>query len=117
MLEAIGKYQVLSRLGEGASSEVFLCHDPFNNRHVAVKAVFAERLKDPNSVKLARKLFITEASLAGKLQHPHIVQIYDAVDGEEMSYIVMEHVDGGTLERFCSRDTLLPIDKVVEIIF
>ena len=117
MLESIGKYQVKKLLGEGATSEVYLCHDPFNGREVAVKVVYADRLKDVNSVKLARKLFVTEASLAGKLQHPHIVQIYDAVDGEAMSHIVMEYVNGGTLERYCAADSLLPIDKVVEIIF
>ena len=117
MIDHIGKYAVRSLLGEGATSEVYLCHDPFNDRDVAIKAVFANRLKDADGVNLTRKLFITEASLAGKLQHPHIVQIYDAVVGDDMSYIVMEYVNGGTLERFCDPQKLLPIDKVVEIIF
>jgi serine/threonine protein kinase len=117
MIDHIGKYAVRSLLGEGATSEVYLCHDTFNDRDVAVKAVFANRLKDADGVNLTRKLFITEASLAGKLQHPHIVQIYDAVVGDAMSYIVMEYVNGGTLERFCNAQKLLPIDKVVEIVF
>jgi serine/threonine protein kinase len=117
MIDHIGKYAVRSLLGEGATSEVYLCHDTFNDRDVAIKAVFANRLKDADGVNLTRKLFITEASLAGKLQHPHIVQIYDAVVGDDMSYIVMEYVNGGTLERFCDAQKLLPIDKVVEIIF
>lgn len=117
MLEHIGKYAVKSLLGEGATSEVYLCHDSFNDREVAIKAVYANRLKDPDGINLTRKLFITEASLVGKLQHPHIVQIFDAVVGEDMSYIVMEYVNGGTLERFTAPDRLLPIDKVVEIIF
>ena len=117
MIDHIGKYAVRSLLGEGATSEVYLCHDTFNDRDVAVKAVFANRLKDADGVNLTRKLFITEASLAGKLQHPHIVQIYDAVVGDDMSYIVMEYVNGGTLERFCNAQKLLPIDKVVEIVF
>ncbi len=116
-LKTIGKYEVKKKLGEGATSEVSLCHDPFNSRDVAVKVVFADRLADPAGRKLAHKLFITEASLAGKLQHPHIAQIYDAVVGEEMSYIVMEYVPGGTLERHCDPKALLPIDKAVEIIF
>ena len=117
MLETIGKYAVKSLLGEGATSEVYLCHDSFNDRDVAIKAVYADRLKDPDGVNLTRKLFITEASLVGKLQHPHIVQIFDAVVGEDMSYIVMEYVNGGTLERFAAPDRLMSIDKVVEIIF
>ncbi len=116
-MERIGKYAVKKKLGEGATSEVYLCDDPFNSREVAVKVVFAERFQDAAGGKLARKLFITEASLAGKLNHPHIVQIYDAVVAEDMSYIVMEYVAGGTLEPYGKPDQMLPIDKVVEIIF
>ncbi len=117
-MEQIGKYEVRKKLGEGATSEVFLCHDPFGNRDVAVKVVYEDRLKDfGDSAKMHRRLFVTEASLAGKLQHPHIVQIFDAVAAPKMSYIVMEHVPGGTLEPYCSRDKLLPIERVVEIVF
>jgi serine/threonine protein kinase len=117
-MEHIGKYEVRKKLGEGASSEVYLCLDPFANRDVAVKVVFEDRLKDGDEPgKLSKKLFVTEASLAGKLQHPHIVQIYDAVVDTGMSYIVMEYVPGGTLEPFCDKDNLQPINKIVEIIF
>jgi eukaryotic-like serine/threonine-protein kinase len=72
---------------------------------------------DPERGKLYKKLFVTEASLAGKLQHPHICQIYDAVADESLHYIVMEYVDGGTLEKFCAPEHLLPIDKLVEMVF
>src|SRR6185436_9384110 len=60
---------------------------------------------------------LTEASLVGRLAHPHICQIYDAVADEKLSYIVMEHVGGGTLERFARPDGLLPIDLIVEMVF
>src|SRR4051812_4683904 len=117
LLAQIGKYPVLSKLGEGATSEVYLCHDPFGNRDVAVKVAFPETFEDPSRRKLYRKLFLTEASLAGKLQHPHICQIYDAVAEEKLHYIVMEFVDGGTLEKFCRPEMLLPVDRIVEIVF
>ena len=117
-MEKIGKYQVARKLGEGATSEVYLCHDPFANREVAIKVVFPDALSnDDENRNLFRKLFITEASLAGKLTHPHIVQIYDAVVDEGISYVVMEFVDGGTLEPHCNPDALLPLNKIVEIIF
>jgi serine/threonine protein kinase len=116
-MDRIGKYQVIRKLGDGATSEVYLCHDEFANRDVAVKIVYQERLSDPQGGKVFRKLFVTEASLAGKLSHPHIAQIYDAVVGDQMSYIVMEYVPGGTLEAFCAPENLLPLDKIVEIIF
>ena len=115
--QQIGKYPVVRHLGSGATSEVYLCHDPFAKRDVAVKLVSTELFNDPERGKLYRKLFVTEASLAGKLQHPHICQIYDAVADDALHYIVMEFVDGGTLEKFCVPDNLLPTDKAVEIVF
>jgi len=116
-MDRIGKYQVIRKLGDGATSEVYLCHDEFAGRDVAVKIVYQDRLNDPQGGKVFRKLFVTEASLAGKLSHPHIAQIYDAVVGDKMSYIVMEYVPGGTLEPFCAPENLLPLDKIVEIVF
>ncbi|MDX1376175.1 MAG: protein kinase [Burkholderiales bacterium] len=115
--ERIGKYPVKRRIGEGATSEVYLCDDPFNRREVAVKLVFSDAFNDPERGKTIRKLFVTEASLAGKLQHPHICEIYDAVSEDDQHYIVMEYVDGGTLQQFCRADNLLAIDRVVEIAF
>lgn len=112
-----GKYEVVRKLGEGATSTVYLSYDPFAEREVAVKLILPDILKDRERGKLFRHLLINEASLAGKLFHPHIVQIFDAVVAEEESYIVMEYVPGGTLEQFCGHDTLLPIERVVEIIF
>ncbi len=116
-LTQIGKYPVVRKLGEGATSEVYQCSDPFNIRDVAVKVAFPESFQDPDRGKLYRKLFLTEASLAGKLQHPHICEIYDAVADEKLHYIVMEYVDGGTLEKFSRPETLLPVDRIVEIVF
>jgi serine/threonine protein kinase len=113
----IGKYEIRKKLGEGATSIVYLGYDPFAEREVAVKAIFPEVLRDKERGKLYRNLLMTEASLAGKLMHPHIVQIFDAVLGEDQSYIVMEYVKGGTLEPFCSPSTLLPVDRLVEMIF
>jgi tRNA A-37 threonylcarbamoyl transferase component Bud32 len=116
-MNQIGKYPVLRKLGEGATSEVYLCNDPFNARDVAVKVAFTESFQDPERGRLYKKLFLTEASLVGKLQHPHICEIYDAVAEEKLHYIVMEYVAGGTLEKFCRADALLPVDRTVEIAF
>ena len=117
MLKKIGKYEIIRELGKGATSAVYEAIDPFVNRHVAVKVVFADALGDKEHGKRYLKLFLTEASLAGKLSHPHIVCIYDAVADDEASYIVMEYVDGTTLERHSRPEHLLPINKVIEIVF
>ena len=116
-LAQIGKYPVVRKLGEGATSEVYLCNDPFNLRDVAVKVGFPESFRDPARGRMYRKLFLTEAKLAGKLQHPHICQIFDAVADEAQHYLVMEYVDGGTLEKFCSPAALLSVEDTVEVVF
>ena len=116
-MDTVANYPIIRKLGEGATSEVFLCQDTFRNREVAVKRIFPEALRDPVRGRLFRKLFFTEASLAGKLQHPHIAQIFDAGVGEDSGYIVMEYVAGGTMERFCAPENLLPIEQTVQIIF
>ena len=113
----IGKYEVIRELGKGATSAVYQALDPFQNRQVAIKVVFPEALGDKEHGKRYRKLFVTEASLAGKLSHPHIVAIYDAVADVEASYIVMEYVEGTTLEQYTRHDALLPIQRIVEIVY
>jgi serine/threonine protein kinase len=113
----IGKYEVRTKLGAGSTSTVYLAFDPFNEREVAIKLISPEILRDKTHGQTYRHLLLNEASLAGKLVHPHIVQIFDAVLEEDQSYIVMEYVPGGTLETFCTPNSLLPIDRLVEIIF
>ncbi len=116
-MEQIGKYEIVKELGKGATSAVFLANDPFAARQVAIKLVNSEALRDKQQGRRYKKLFLTEASLVGKLSHPHIVAIYDAVAEDQLCYIVMEYVPGGTLEKYCKVENLLPIDKVIEIIF
>ena len=72
-MEKIGKYEIIRELGKGATSAVYLANDPFANRQVAIKLVRADALGDKEHGKRFHKLFLTEASLAGKLSHPHIV--------------------------------------------
>ena len=116
-MKAIGKYQIIRELGRGASGKVYLALDPFGNRQVAIKVVFPEALKSSEDGAFYRGMFLNEAALAGKLNHPHIVQIYDAVVEGEFSYIVMEYVEGGTLEKFCEPEKLLEPAEVAEIMF
>ena len=116
-VQKIGKYEIVRKLGEGATSTVFLARDEFNSREVAIKLVSQDALKDESRGKLMHNLFLTEASLAGKLNHPHIVQIYDAVSDEDNTYIVMEYVSGGTLQRFTRADNLLALGDVIEVIY
>jgi serine/threonine protein kinase len=115
--EILGKYHLIRKLGQGATSTVYLGHDPFADRDVAIKVLKQEILNDPKMGKLYQRQLDNEASLAGKLSHPHIVATYDALIGDDASYIVMEYVSGGTLEKHAEPGNLLPIDRVVEYMF
>jgi serine/threonine protein kinase len=96
---------------------VYLGRDPFANREVAIKVVHNQSPGDADLQRRFRKVFLNEAALVGKLFHPHILAIYDAVSDQDLSYIVMEYVDGKTLENYCDVANLLPVSKVVEIVF
>ena len=115
--QAIGKYQVIAELGRGATGKVYLGEDPFARRKVAIKVAYPDALKNREDGAFYRGMFLNEAALVGKLNHPHIVQIYDAVVEDEYSYIVMEYVEGGTLEKFCQPASLLESREVAEIVF
>jgi eukaryotic-like serine/threonine-protein kinase len=114
---SIGKYRVLSKLGEGATSDVFLCRDDFRERDVAVKRVRRAAVADAVDGHYFERFFAAEAALVGRLQHPNVVEIYDAVPDPVEPYLVMEYVRGVTLRRFCRADRLLPLDVVIEIGF
>ena len=113
----IGKYPISQEIGRGATSRVYLGRDPFADRDVAIKVFFFEENVSEQTAKLLRKGFLAEAALAGRLNHPHICAIYDAVSEPEYSYIVMEYVKGTTLETYAEIDNLLPLSKVVEVTF
>jgi eukaryotic-like serine/threonine-protein kinase len=114
----IGRYEVVKLLGKGATGAVYLALDPFNDqRKVAIKVAFPEALKNPEDGSFYKSMFLNEAALAGKVIHPHIVAIYDAVVEDRSTYIVMEFVEGGTLEPYCKPDNLLPVLSVAEMTF
>jgi serine/threonine protein kinase len=113
----IGKYRVLRRLGEGSTSEVFLCRDEFRNCNVAVKRVRAGALADIQEGRYHERVFAAEAALVGRLQHPNVVQIFDAVADPQAPYIVMEYVEGNTLRPYCRADRLQALELIVELGF
>jgi eukaryotic-like serine/threonine-protein kinase len=115
--EKIGKYNVISELGRGSSAIVYLSEDSFNNRKVALKLAHFEEAEDPETRDRFQRLFLNEASLAGKLNHPNIVGVLDAVVEGDDHYIVMEYVAGGSLKKFCNTANLLPIRQAVLVAF
>ncbi len=116
-MDKIGKYEVVRELGTGATSTVYLANDPFTQQQVAIKLFDLKSLRDSKQAKVLRKLLMTEASLAGKLSHPHIVKIQDAEMEGEINYMVMEYVEGSTLEKYAEVDHLLSISTIAEITY
>ncbi|HYT87012.1 MAG TPA: serine/threonine-protein kinase [Burkholderiales bacterium] len=117
LLEHLGKYPIVREIGSGATSRVYLARDTFADREVAIKVFLFDENINPQTERMMHKAFLAEAALAGKLSHPHIVEILDAVAEPEHSYLVMEFVPGTTLEAHADVTNLLPLNKVVEIIF
>ncbi|MFZ0256891.1 MAG: serine/threonine-protein kinase [Gammaproteobacteria bacterium] len=114
--EKIGKYQILGIAGRGSMGVVYIGHDPFVDRRVAIK-ICSNNNSDEGSSRLARRLFFNEAQSAGSLDHPNILKVFDAGEDNKQPYIVMEYVDGGnTLRQYCDEANLLPLETVAHIV-
>jgi len=105
----ISHYQVLSLLGSGGMGEVYLARDPRLDRTVALKILPGELAADADRMQR----FTREAKAASALNHPNVATIYDVGESDGISFIVMEHVEGETLQARISRRMTPP--EVVDI--
>jgi serine/threonine protein kinase len=116
--DKIGKYVIINKVGKGSTGTVYLSHDPYYRRDVAIKVYSIEEDSDADRARVSRKMFFNEAHMVGMLQHPNIMPIYDAGEEDGKYYVVTEHVQGArTLAAYCRPDNLLRVDDVVEIIY
>jgi serine/threonine protein kinase len=117
--EKIGKYVIINEVGRGSTGNVYLSHDPYYRRDVAIKVYnISNDDDDPERARVTRKMFFNEAHMVGMLQHPNILPIYDAGEEDGKYYVVTEHVHGArTLAKYCKPDNLLRVDDVVEIVY
>jgi tRNA A-37 threonylcarbamoyl transferase component Bud32 len=113
----VGKYDIQKMLGKGSTGTVYLARDQFTGREVALKTIEPEVFRDAEFGAVYRTQFQNEASLAGKLRHPHIIAILDAVVAEDFGYIAMELVTGGDLSQYVKFDRLLAPADVLQIGF
>jgi len=89
----LGKYQILERLGRGGMADVYKAHHSRLDRDVAIKVMHPHLIEGQDF--LAR--FEREAQAVASLKHPHIVQVFDFDSQDDLHYIVMELIDGGSL--------------------
>jgi serine/threonine protein kinase len=112
-LTKLGKYDIVAELGQGSFGVVYKGFDPFVQREVAIKVA---HVRDTISTQQAQAAFFAEARAAGKLTHPYIVVLYDAGVEGDLSYLVMELVEGETLRRYCAPATPRPkLERVADI--
>ncbi len=117
--DRIGKYRIIREIGRGATAVVYLAESPDHPEPVALKHVrFDDRARD--EAKWNRrviKLLKAEQVVSGRLDHPNIIRILDASIQPEQAYVVMEYFPGGSLERYCSFEHLLPVHRTIGIVF
>ena len=113
----IGKYRCAPSWAKARPARSSWRTTTSTQRDVAIKRVRAGLALDTPEGHFQQHFFAAEAALVGRLQHPNVVQIYDAVDDAEAPYLVMEYVPGVTLRRYCRADALLSLEQVVEIGF
>ncbi len=119
----IGRYEILSLLGEGGMATVYKAYDPRLEREVALKVIRREAFP-PEDIDMLLKRFEREAKALGKLSHPNIVGVIDYGEHDGSPYLVMVYVPGGTLKERLGqpmpwRDAirlLLPIGRALEYV-
>ncbi len=103
--QKLGRYQLIEKIGKGGMGVVYRAMDPAIGRVVAIKTILTDEAGGEDSQLRARLL--RESQAAGRLSHPNIVAIHDICEEGPTSYIVMEYVQGRTLDRVMREDSTL----------
>lgn len=114
MISQLGRYEVISELGQGAMGVVYKARDPLIDRIVAIKTInlgLAQEDKDEYEGR-----FYQEARAAGRLNHPNIVTIYDVGKSGDIAYIAMEFLQGCELRDLMRERDKLPVDQVLDMV-
>ncbi len=113
----IAKYEIKRRIGRGSMGVVYEAYDPFVQRTVAIKVAHTPKDMDASTVQKLRELFFAEVFSAGRMHHPSVVSVFDAGQEDDLNYIVMEFVDGTTLQEYVTGGRTLNPKQVVDIIY
>jgi serine/threonine protein kinase len=99
-MDKIGKYEIIDLMGKGAMGIVYKALDPDIDREVAIKTIRFDLISDDEEKNELMLRFIREARAAGKLVHPNIITIYDVGKEKDMTYIVMQCIEGPSLQNW-----------------
>jgi serine/threonine-protein kinase len=114
MISQLGRYEVISELGQGAMGVVYKARDPLIDREVAIKTINLSLALEEREEYEAR--FYQEAKAAGRLSHPNIVTIYDVGRTGDIAYIAMEYLHGRELRDVLNENKILPVSQVLDVI-
>jgi serine/threonine-protein kinase len=112
----VGRYEVVSELGQGAMGIVYKARDPKINRFLAIKTIRFSDEFEPEKIREVKDRFMREAQIAGKLAHPSIVAVYDVGEDYDLTYMAMEFLDGESLQKYCRKGFLLPLRKALFVL-
>src|SRR5712691_1439879 len=104
------RYTVEREIGRGGMATVYLAQDLKHHRPVALKVLHPHL-----AVNLGPERFLREIQIAARLQHPHIVPLYDSGQAGDLLYYVMPYVDGESLRQRLVRVRQLPLDEALQI--
>ena len=113
-VETLGKYEIKRMLGRGAMGVVYEGWDPSIQRHVAIKTVPLTDVDDPETQEQIAR-FRREAQAAGRLTHENIVPVYDYGETADVAYIVMEYVEGPTLDSLVKNQERFGMAEILRI--
>ncbi|HEY6093859.1 MAG TPA: serine/threonine-protein kinase [Gallionellaceae bacterium] len=111
----LGRYEIEKELGKGAMGVVYLGTDPKIGRTVAIKTMALSQEFEPDELQDVKERFFREAETAGRLNHPNIVNIFDAGEEHDLAYIAMEFLKGQDLVPYTKPDNLLSLPKLLSI--
>ena len=106
-----GKYKILNVVGKGGMSVVYLAMNERANKQWAIKEVRKDGVKDYDVV---RQGLIAETDILKRLNHPHLPSIIDVIDRDDTFLIVMDYIEGKSLDHWLKKDGAQPQEKVVE---
>jgi eukaryotic-like serine/threonine-protein kinase len=106
-----GRYEILERVGGGGMALVYKGQDLLLNRKVAVKILRQQYVHDEEFIRRFRR----EAQSAASLSHPNVVSIYDVGQEDEIHYIVMEYIEGITLNDLIKQRAPMQVEEAINI--
>jgi len=115
-MEKIGKYEIIEEIGRGAMGIVYKALDPDINREVAIKTIRFDMLSDGSEKEEMMRRFIREAQAVGKLEHSNIITIYNVGREGDSTYIVMQYVEGKSLQEILSSRKKYSPAEIVKLI-